>query len=65
MSNDGENGNGSEFIITLGKTDMLDGYNVVFGELVHGDDVLDEVEKSLSRQGNLDSEIKIEACGTK
>ena len=27
MANDGENGNGSEFLITLGKADMLDGYN--------------------------------------
>lgn len=49
MANDGENGNGSEFLITLGKADMMDGYNVVFGELVEGDHVLNEVEQSLTR----------------
>lgn len=27
MANDGENNNGSEFMITLGTQDMLDGYH--------------------------------------
>ncbi len=41
MSNDGENANGSEFMITLSSTaDVLDGYHTVFGELVEGEDVL-------------------------
>ena len=65
MANEGQNSNGSEFLITLGKADVLDGYNVAFGELVEGDHVLDEVEKSLSRQGHFTSEIKIEASGTR
>jgi peptidylprolyl isomerase len=34
MANDGENSNGSEFMITLDKADMLDGYHTVVGELV-------------------------------
>ena len=40
LANDGENSNGSEFMITLDKAGMLDGYHVVIGELVEGDDVL-------------------------
>jgi cyclophilin family peptidyl-prolyl cis-trans isomerase len=44
---------------------MLDGYNVVFGELVEGDDVLSQIEKSLTRQGTFTSEIKIESAGTR
>ena len=63
--NDGENANGSEFIITLDNTDFLDGYNVIFGELVEGEDVLTEVEKSLSREGHFKNEIKIESSGTR
>ena len=49
MNNSGENSNGSQFLITLGKADVLDGYNVAFGELVDGDNVLSEIEKSLTR----------------
>jgi peptidylprolyl isomerase len=44
LVNDGENGNGHEFMITLGKADYLDGYNVVVGELVEGEDVLAAAE---------------------
>jgi peptidylprolyl isomerase len=65
MNNEGENSNGSQFMITLGVADMLDGYHVVFGELVEGDEVLTEVEKSLNRQGTFDNEIKIESAGAK
>ena len=66
MANDGENANGSEFMITLSPTaNVLDGYHTVFGELVGGEEVLAEVEKSLSRHGTLDQEIKIEDCGTR
>ena len=65
MANDGENSNGSKFMITLDAADQLDGYNVAFGELVSGDEVLKVVEKSLSRHGSFDHEFKIERCGTK
>ena len=64
MAGDGENSNGAEFNITLDKADILDGYNTVFGELVSGDDVLKEVEESISRLGKFNEEIKIERCGT-
>lgn len=65
MANDGENSNGSEFMITLDKADMLDGYHTVVGELVEGEDVLKKAEASLTRLGNFSHEIKIEQSGTR
>ncbi len=66
FNNDGENSNGSEFLITLSDTaNLLDGYHSVVGELVEGGDVLDKAEQSLNRHGKLDHSIKIEDCGTR
>jgi peptidyl-prolyl isomerase D len=65
MVNDGENANGSEFMITLGKADMLDGYHQVVGELVEGEDVLRQAEESLTRLGNVEGELRIENSGTR
>lgn len=52
-------------MITLGKADMLDGYHVVVGELVEGEEVLTAAEASLSRLGNVLDDIKIENSGTR
>ena len=66
FNNDGENSNGSEFLITLSDTaNLLDGYHSVIGELVEGGDVLDKAEQSLNRHGKLDHSIKIEDCGSR
>lgn len=65
LANDGENSNGSEFMITLDKADMLDGYHQVVGELVEGEEVLREAEASIDRLGHLKDEIKIENSGTR
>ena len=66
MANEGLNANGSEFAITLGQTaNVRDGYHVVFGELVDGQDVLDKLEESVTRLGNLAHDVKIEECGTR
>lgn len=65
LVNDGENSNGHEFYITLGKADVLDGYNVLVGELIEGESVLDEAEKSFSRHGTTQDVIKIESSGTR
>ena len=65
LANDGENANGSEFMITLDKADMLDGYNQLVGELVEGEDVLKQAEECLTRLGNVEGELKIENSGTK
>lgn len=65
LVNDGENANGHEFMITLDKADYLDGYHVVVGELVEGEDVLKQAEQSISRHGAVTDEIRIENSGTK
>ena len=66
FNNDGENSNGSEFLISLSETaNVLDGYHSVIGELVEGGDVLDKAEQSLNRHGKLDHDIKIDDCGTR
>jgi peptidyl-prolyl isomerase F (cyclophilin D) len=65
-ANDGENSNGSEFVITLGEAaNVLDGYQTVVGALVDGEDVLAKAEASLNRHGKLDHTLKIENCGTR
>ena len=64
-ANHGEDSNTSDFLVTLGSAEMMDGYNVVFGECVDGHDVLERAEKGLSRHGHFDEDIKIESCGTK
>ena len=66
FANDGENANGSEFMITLSETaNLLDGYHSVVGELVEGEEVLKQAEESISRLGTFDHTIKIEECGTR
>ena len=40
MANGGPDTNGSQFFITFGVTDWLDGNHTIFGELTEGDDVL-------------------------
>ncbi|MCA9931045.1 MAG: peptidylprolyl isomerase [Anaerolineales bacterium] len=40
MANGGPDTNGSQFFITYGVTDWLDGNHTIFGELTEGDDVL-------------------------
>ena len=65
-ANDGENSNGSEFIVTLGESaNVLDGYHTVVGQLVEGEDVLRKAESSINRHGTLDHTITIEDCGTR
>ena len=64
MANSGENTNSSQFFVTFDKTNWLDGYHVVFGELVEGDAVLSEIEKSGSRDGATKGKIEITNAGT-
>ena len=45
MANAGPDTNGSQFFITLVATPWLDGRHAVFGEVVEGDEVLDELQR--------------------
>ena len=65
MFGDGENSSGSRFGITLGKADIFDSYQTVFGELVEGEEVLKKIEESVDRLGHVNHNIKIDAAGTK
>lgn len=45
MANSGPNSNGSQFFITLGDAQHLDGKHVVFGRVVEGIDIIDKLGK--------------------
>ncbi|EGG03710.1 uncharacterized protein MELLADRAFT_89962 [Melampsora larici-populina 98AG31] len=64
MANAGPNTNGSQFFVTTVKTDWLDGKHVVFGKVVQGMDIVQQIEKFGSTSGKTSQEIKIVKCGT-
>ena len=45
MANKGPNMNGSQFFITFAPAPHLDGKNTVFGKVLEGQEVLDDIEK--------------------
>ncbi len=63
MANAGPHTNGSQFFITLVKTEWLDGKHVVFGKVVEGLDVIREIEKYGSESGRTSKKIVISDCG--
>ncbi|XP_078423394.1 peptidyl-prolyl cis-trans isomerase E [Cetorhinus maximus] len=63
MANSGTNTNGSQFFITLDKTDWLDGKHVVFGEVVEGMDVVKQLEAQGSKDGKPKQKVIISDCG--
>ncbi|KAH9360835.1 hypothetical protein HPB48_009371 [Haemaphysalis longicornis] len=63
MANTGANTNGSQFFITLIKTNWLDGTHVVFGNVVEGMDVLKKIEDYGSLSGKTLKKIVIKDCG--
>ena len=63
MANAGPNTNGSQFFITFGPTEWLNGNHTVFGELIEGDAVLKKIESYGSRSGKTQQKLVIEDCG--
>jgi peptidylprolyl isomerase len=45
-------------------TSWLDGKHVVFGEVVEGKDIVDQIEKLGSQSGRPKASVKIAASGT-
>lgn len=62
---EGPNQNGGQFMITFNEALFLDGYQTVFGELVEGHEVLDEIEKKVDRHGKVHDNLTIVAGGPK
>ncbi|KAJ4895956.1 Peptidyl-prolyl cis-trans isomerase CYP19-3 [Raphanus sativus] len=63
MANSGPNTNGSQFFICTAKTPWLDGKHVVFGKVVDGYNMVEEMEKVGSERGNTSEPVVIEDCG--
>eukprot|EP00039_Didymoeca_costata_P015871 m.275771 g.275771 ORF g.275771 m.275771 type:complete len:182 (-) comp16294_c2_seq1:3171-3716(-) len=63
MANAGPNTNGSQFFITMDHTPWLDGKHVVFGSVVDGHHVVDNMERIGSPTGMPMQPVIIEDCG--
>ncbi|KAL9633288.1 MAG: hypothetical protein Q9164_004791 [Protoblastenia rupestris] len=64
MANSGKDTNGSQFFITTAITGWLDGKHVVFGEVLEGYDIIEEVENVPKGTGDKPSKpVKIAKSG--
>ena len=63
MANCGPNTNGSQFFLCFGPTPHLNGRHVVFGQVVDGFNVLDQIEAVGSQSGQTVKPVIITDCG--
>lgn len=63
MANAGPDTNGSQFFITTVITSWLDGKHVVFGEVVSGQKLVDEISALGNPAGKVSKIVKIADCG--
>ena len=63
MANSGPDTNGSQFFITFKKTEWLNGNYVIFGQLLDGFNVLNEIEKAGRSSGTPTQKVKITWSG--
>jgi cyclophilin family peptidyl-prolyl cis-trans isomerase len=66
MANAGPGTNGSQFFLTFGPTEWLDGQHTIFGEIIEGQDVLDKITRVEpgAAQGDLLYTVTIEESDT-
>ncbi|MEU6281013.1 peptidylprolyl isomerase [Streptomyces sp. NPDC047028] len=64
MANAGPGTNGSQFFVTTVVTGWLDGKHVVFGEVVEGKELVDQIEALGSGSGSPKGKVTISASGT-
>lgn len=63
MANAGPNTNGSQFFICTARTQHLDGRHVVFGCVLDGYDVVQQIEACGSKAGKPSAKVVISNCG--
>ena len=62
-ANKGPNTNGSQFFINTAKASWLDNKNVVFGMVLSGFDIVDEIDAVGTNEGSPRVDVMIESSG--